>query len=124
MTAIEATIKITPIIEEMTKALPLLFYMIVFTPSKERIFHCAIAIGIGFATYENCCYVVANGATDLYFVLIRGFAVGIMHLLCAAVLGYIFGLGDEQSHFSWIGVYTGVCICVSYHAIYNLMVSG
>ncbi len=124
MTSTEAIIKITPIIEEVMKVLPLLFYIIIFIPVRETIFASSIAIGIGFATFENCCYVVTNGADDIYFVLIRGFAVGIMHILCAAVIGFTLGFGNNQKHFSWIGVFASVSICISYHAIYNLMVSG
>lgn len=124
MTSTQAIVKVTPIIEEVMKVLPLLFYMIIFMPEKNRIFKCSVALGIGFATFENCCYVVANGADDIYFVLIRGFAVGIMHVLCAVVLGFALGFGARRNHFSWIGVFASVSICVSYHAIYNLMVSG
>lgn len=124
MTSTEAIVEITPIVEEVMKALPLLFYMIIFTPSKNTIFKCAIATGIGFATFENCCYVVTQGAGDIYFVLIRGFAVGIMHILCSAVLGFVLGIGKNQNHFSWVGVFASVSICISYHAVYNLMVSG
>lgn len=123
MTSTEAIIKITPMIEEIMKALPLLFYMIIFEPNKENIFKSAIATGIGFATFENCCYVVVEGANDPHFIFIRGFAVGIMHIFCAAILGFTLGFGDEQKHFSWIGVFASVSICISYHAIYNLMVS-
>ncbi|MFI3172589.1 MAG: PrsW family glutamic-type intramembrane protease [Eubacteriales bacterium] len=124
MNVIDAIIKITPMIEEVMKALPLLFYMIIFIPKKENILMCSIATGIGFATFENCCYVVAHGADNFYFVLIRGFAVGIMHILCSLSLGYSLGLGSNQKHFSWIGVFTCISICISYHAIYNLLVTG
>ncbi len=124
MSSIEAMIQITPAVEEIMKALPLLFFMIVFIPQKETIFQCAVAVGIGFATFENCCYVITNGAGDITFVLIRGFAVGIMHVLCAAMLGFSLGFGDTQTHFTWLGVFASVAICVTYHSVYNLMISG
>ncbi|MFI3325381.1 MAG: PrsW family glutamic-type intramembrane protease [Clostridia bacterium] len=124
MSSVDAIIKVTPMIEEVMKALPLLFYMIIFVPKKDNILMCSIATGIGFATFENCCYVVTQGADDFYFVLIRGFAVGIMHILCSLALGYSLGFGTRQKHFSWLGVFASVSICISYHAIYNLLVSG
>ncbi|MFI3236556.1 MAG: PrsW family glutamic-type intramembrane protease [Lachnospiraceae bacterium] len=124
MSSTEAIIKITPVIEEVMKVLPLLFYMIVFLPKKDDIFKSSVALGIGFATYENCCYVISMGADDFYFILIRGFAVGIMHILCAVALGFALGFSDRQTHFAWLGVFASVSACIAYHSIYNLMVSG
>lgn len=124
LSSIEAIIEITPMVEEVMKALPLLFFMIIFTPKKETIFQCAIAVGIGFATFENCCYVITQGAEDITFVLIRGFAVGIMHVLCAAMLGFALSFGNAQQHFAWLGVFASIAICITYHSVYNLMVSG
>lgn len=124
MSSIEAIIKITPMIEEVMKALPLLFYMIIFLPKQENMLQSALALSIGFATFENCCYVVSNGADDFYFVLIRGFSVGIMHILCGIMLGYALGFCSTRKSFTWLGVFSSITLCISYHAIYNLIVSG
>ncbi len=122
--SMEAVIKITPMIEELLKSLPLIFYMIIFSPKSENIFKLSVAIGIGFATFENCCYVVNNGADTFYFVLIRGFSAGIMHILCAVLLGFALGkITISNKFFYWVGIYTSIAICITYHAIYNLLVS-
>lgn len=124
MPSIDAIIKITPVIEEVMKSLPLLFCMIIFTPKKEIIFHSAIALSIGFATFENCCYIVNHGAEDIYFILIRGFSVGTMHLLCGAMMGFALAFSISKKVISWIAIYASITLCISYHAIYNLIVSG
>lgn len=119
----EVLIKLTPMVEELMKALPVLFYVIVFMPNNESIFKSAIAVGLGFATFENCCFIVGNGAENLSFVLIRGFAAGIVHTLCAASLGCGLSLMNTRKHLPWYGAFASLCICITYHAIYNLLVS-
>ncbi len=124
MDPMEAVVKITPMIEELLKNIPLVFYMFIFMPKPENIFKLSVAIGIGFATFENCCYVVNNGADSFYFVLIRGFSAGIMHILCAVLLGFALSkLTISHKFFYWVGIYTSMGICITYHAIYNLLVS-
>ena len=66
-----ASIEITPVCEEVMKLLPLLFYFLIFEPEPEKLPGAAIAIGVGFATFENVCYLTENGAENTLFLLIR-----------------------------------------------------
>ena len=52
---IEASIEITPVCEEVMKLFPLLFYILIFEPQRSQIPRVAIAIAVGFATFENVC---------------------------------------------------------------------
>ena len=92
--------EITPVCEEVVKFLPLLFYLLVFEPDKHEIVSPAIGIAVGFATFENVCYLTENGAADFSYVLIRGVSAGSLHLLCGIALGcgiaYVF-----QKNGSW-----------------------
>ena len=119
----ESLIKLTPVVEELMKAFPLLFYAIIFMPDNENIFKSAVAVGIGFATFENCCFIVGSGADNLSFVLIRGFAAGIVHILCAAGFGCGLSLMTTRKHLPWYGIFASLCISTTYHSIYNLLVS-
>ena len=76
----------SPVIEEIMKLLPLLFYVFVFDPKPGKLFTSALGVGLGFATFENCCYILSSGASDITYVMIRGLAVGVMHLVCALIL--------------------------------------
>ncbi len=71
-----------PVVEEIMKLLPLLFYIFVFEPDPGRLFAASVGIGLGFATFENCCYILSSGASEVTYILIRGMAVGVMHLIC------------------------------------------
>ena len=48
-----AAIEITPVCEEVMKLLPLLFFYLVFEPEPKEMPAAAIAIAVGFATFEN-----------------------------------------------------------------------
>ena len=57
-----AAIEITPVCEEVMKLLPLLFFYLVFESEPKEMPAAAIAIAVGFATFENVCYLTENGA--------------------------------------------------------------
>ena len=77
-----AAIEITPVCEEVMKLLPLLFFYLIFEPEPKEMPAAAIAIAVGFATFENVCYLTENGAANFNFLLIRGSSAGALHILC------------------------------------------
>ena len=48
-------IYISPVVEEIMKFLPLLFFYLLFEPTDEKLVHAATGIGAGFASFENVC---------------------------------------------------------------------
>ncbi len=57
----------------------------------ENIYLCLAApllVAIGFATFENACYLTQNGSANLWLLLIRGFGTGAMHVLCGVITGF------------------------------------
>ena len=56
------TTEIAPVVEEVMKFLPLLFYLLIFEPKREQIKNTAVVIALSFATFENVCYLIQNGA--------------------------------------------------------------
>lgn len=83
-----AAIEITPVCEEVMKLLPLLFFYLIFEPEPKEMPAAAIAIAVGFATFENVCYLTENGAANFNFLLIRGISAGALHLLCGVLSGF------------------------------------
>lgn len=51
-----ATVEIAPVVEEVVKLLPLLFYLLVFEPKPARIRIAVLIVAVSFATFENICY--------------------------------------------------------------------
>ena len=85
--ALAATVEIAPVVEEVMKLLPLVFYLLVFEPEAERIKPAAITAALSFATFENVCYLIQNGAGRFSFIFFRGFGTGAMHVLCGLIVG-------------------------------------
>ncbi len=118
-----AAMEITPVCEEVMKLLPLLFYFLIFEPEPRELPAVAIAIAVGFATFENVCYLTENGAANFSFLLIRGISAGALHILCGILSG--FGISYVFRH-RWLAV-TGIVgilgACTGFHAIYNLLMA-
>ena len=78
--AFAATVEIAPVVEEGMKLLPLLFYLLVFEPQARQIGIAAVITALSFATFENICYLIQNGAAHFSFIFFRGIGTGAMHV--------------------------------------------
>ena len=106
-----AVMEITPVCEEVMKFLPLLFYLLVFEPDKQEVISPAIGIAVGFATFENVCYLIENGAADFYDILIRGVSAG--------GIAYVF----RKKWIMVTGTIGALGACVVFHGIYNILIT-
>ena len=119
----EAAVKLTPISEEVLKALPLFFFVAVFAPRRGSVVPGAMAIGLGFAMMENVSSLLGAEGSDLLIVaVIRGFSAGIMHMVCGAALGYGLALVYKKRYLTVPVSFILLCITITCHAIYNLFV--
>ena len=119
----ESVVCVTPISEELIKLLPILFYFTVFEPDDSDLMMSAVAVGAGFATFENCCYLIDADSAGLADMMVRGFAVGIMHIVCTLAVALIlvmFGRSRRMMPAVVIGV---LAAAVTFHALYNMLVS-
>ena len=122
-TLVMASVEITPIIEESMKLLPILFYLMVFEPKKEQAADEVIVSAIGFATFENVCYLLTNGAADTLHLIIRGLGTGTMHLVCGMIVAVGLLTMWDRLYLRIAGTIGLLCVAMTYHAIYNLLVT-
>ena len=118
---VTATAEITPVVEEIMKLLPLLFYLLVFEPEKERAQIAAIVIAVSFATFENVCWLVENGAEKMDFLLLRGFSTGAMHVVCGTLVSAGLVYVWRTNWLKVTGTMGLLCASVTLHAMYNLL---
>lgn len=123
MNADEIAKYIAPIVEELMKMLPIMIYLLLLQPTISDLFAFSVVIGAGFATFENCCYIVFNGAQLFSFILIRGLAVGIMHVACGLALGMGASLIMRDRRTMIPGTIGAFSFAMTIHALYNLLVS-
>ena len=122
-TVFNATAEIAPVVEEVIKLLPLLFYLLVFEPKAEQIKNAAVITALSFATFENICYLIQNGAGHFSFIFFRGIGTGAMHVICGAIVGG--GLAYVWQR-TWLEI-AGTCgllgAAITFHALYNLLIA-
>ena len=95
----------------------------VFEPEGDKIKAAAITVALAFATFENVCYLIQNGADSFSFIFFRGFGTGAMHVLCGLIVGG--GLAYTWWR-TWLKI-AGTCgllgAAITLHAIYNLLIA-
>lgn len=117
------TTTITPITEELFKAIPIIYFAFVFSPSREKLITVSMSLGIGFALLETSYILVMNKETvDYLWAIARGFGAGLMHGLCTASIGYAMSFIKERKKLYFTGTFGILAIAIIYHAVYNTLV--
>ena len=122
-TLYDATITIAPVTEELLKAFPILFYAIVFSDKKEKLFTASMATGIGFAILENAYYLIVNYETfSMVSALIRGFGTGLMHGMCTLLVGFGISFIRKRRKLFAVGTFALLSVAITYHSIFNMLI--
>ena len=119
----DTAVFISPVTEEIMKFLPLLFYFLMFDPEDDQLFHAAIGIGAGFASFENVCSMISSGTESLSFLLIRGLAVGVMHIVSVFALALGLVIAKRFKALRLASMAGALSLSTLFHGIYNLLVS-
>lgn len=121
--SIQAAIQVAPVVEEMLKLLPLLFFLLVAEPEAESVELAFMFVAVGFATMESAFYLADAGLAAPGMLALRGLSTAMMHLVCGVVMGY--GLTRAWDH-PWLraaGTFGLLCLAMSYHGLFNLLVA-
>ena len=117
------TTTITPISEEIVKALPVLFYAVVFSNDRDRVMPIAFATGVGFAMFENMVVLVQNVENvTIGWAIIRGFATALMHAVCTVAVGYGICFVKKKKKLFYCGTFALLTMAMIYHGIFNMLV--
>ena len=122
MSTFEVTIIVTPITEEILKALPVLVFAIVLDAKKEALFTAAMAVGIGFAVLENAYYLLNDASFNMFDAVIRAFGAGLMHGMCTLLIGVGISFVKKKSKIFVVGTFALLSTAITYHGIYNMLV--
>ena len=122
MSTFEITIIVTPISEEILKAVPILVYATVLEAKKEKLFTAAMAVGIGFAVLENAFYLLNDASFNMIDAVIRAFGAGLMHGMCTLLVGVGISFAKKKSKIFVVGTFALLSTAITYHGIYNMLV--
>ena len=114
---------IAPAVEEIMKGLPLLFYLMVFEPEKRSAVNGTLLVAVGFATFENVCFLTSNGTGELVRLAVRGFGAGAMHVVCGMTVALGLSFLWDQVWLRVVGGFGLMCSVITFHAVFNVFVS-
>ena len=106
--ALAATAEIAPVVEEMM---------------GDKIKAAAITVALAFATFENVCYLIQNGADRFSFIFFRGFGTGAMHVLCGLIVGGGLAYAWQRTWLKIAGTWGLLGAAITLHAVYNLLIA-
>ena len=122
MSTFEITIIVTPITEEILKAIPILVFATVLVAKKEAVFTASMAVGIGFAVLENAFYLLNDASFNMIDAVIRAFGAGLMHGMCTLLVGVGISFVKKKSKLFLVGTFALLSTAITYHGIYNMLV--
>ena len=116
------TVIVTPVSEELLKALPILYYAVVISDKRERLFTAAMALGIGFALLENAYFLLNSDNFSMLQAVIRAFGAGLMHGMCTLLVGVGISFVKKKSKLFAVGTFGLLSTAIVYHGIYNILI--
>lgn len=123
MNEMETARYISPIVEEIMRMIPISVYLLLYQPREYDFISFSVVVGVGFATFENCIYLIQKGSGSLQFIFVRGLAVGVLHVVCGLIIGIVFSLGRKKQGILVTGAIAAFSFSMTIHALYNLLVS-
>jgi len=113
---------LSPICEESLKALPVLFFTFAVSSKREDIVPVAVAVGIGFAVFENITALLQTGSIRILWIFGRGIGAGLMHAICTGTVGFGMGYVSTRKRMFIPGTFSLLALACIYHGIFNMMV--
>lgn len=117
------TTRITPITEELIKAVPVLFFASLLTDERDKLLAAACAVGVGFAAMESLAILVQNmSAVNLAWAPVRGVGSALMHGICTGAVGLGVRFIHEKKRMFVPSALALLVTAMTYHSLYNTLV--
>jgi len=114
---------VSPVTEEILKALPILFYALIISDDRQKLAQSAFAVGLGFAIMENVIMITQNlYSVDIKWAIMRGFGASLMHSICTVAVGIGISFVRKKKKLFYCGTLSLLMLAITYHSIYNTLV--
>jgi len=119
----ELSIIAAPMIEEILKALPVLFFAILVSDDRKLVLQLAMASGIGFAILENAFLLITYvDQVDIGWAIVRGVSTSLSHGICTMIVGCGIVFVRKQKKLFYTGTFALLAAAMTLHAIFNLLI--
>ena len=117
------TTNLTPVTEEIIKALPILYYAFVFDAEKSKLIPLAFAVGVGFAVLENMIILTQNiESVSVVWAVIRGFCIRFDARNLYSFVGYGISFIKTRKKLFVSGTFALLSLAITYHSVFNTLV--
>lgn len=119
----ELSIKAAPIIEEILKALPVLFYAAFVSDERNQVLRLSMAVGIGFAMLENAFLLITYvDEVNIGWAIVRGVSTSLSHGICTLIVGCGMIFVRKQKKLFYTGTFALLAAAMTLHATFNLLI--
>jgi len=123
MSGPELSIQAAPVIEEILKALPVLFFAILVSDDEKLVLQLAMATGIGFAILENAFLLITYAdQVNVGWAMIRGVSTSLSHGLCTMIIGCGIIFVRKKRKLFYTGTFALLAAAMTLHALFNLLI--
>ena len=120
------TTNITPMTEELIKALPVLLFAVFISSERQTLLTIAFMTGLGFALLENSVILVetavTKGSVEILWALIRTLGAGLLHSLCTTSVGVGISFIRDSKKFFICGSFALLSQAIVFHSVYNSLI--
>ena len=117
------TSNITPVSEEILKALPILCYAWMVSDDRDTLISASFAMGLGFALLENLLILLQNpGSVTILWAFVRGLGAAFMHSICTSMIGMGICYIRKRRKLFFCGTFSLLITAIIYHAIFNSLI--
>ena len=117
------TTTITPVSEEILKALPVLYLAIFFSDDRDTLLSAAFASGVGFAVLEDAVILAQNPAgVSIGWAFARVVGAALMHGACTSTIGLGMSYINKRRKLFFCGTLSLLITAILFHATFNVLV--
>lgn len=117
------TTTITPISEEIMKALPVLYLAIFFEDDRDTLMSASFALGVGFAILEDAVILAQNIETvSMAWAFARVIGAALMHGACTSMIGVGMSYIHKRKKLFFCGTFALLTAAILFHATFNVLV--
>ena len=117
------TTTLTPIVEELLKAIPIIYFGFVISDKRAELLTVSMALGIGFAILENCYILVSNLENiSLLWAFTRGFSSALLHGICTSLVGYGVSYVKTRKKLFYTGTFSLLTVAIIVHGLFNAFI--
>ena len=117
------TTTITPVIEEILKALPVLYFAVIASDDREILLSISFATGVGFAVLENAVILAKNIQTvSIGWAIVRVIGAALMHGACTCFVGMGISYVHKRRKLFFSGTFALLMSAIIFHASFNILI--